>query len=49
MLIIIKNGAKNMDASIKPASQKIIYSIYFDSGSTGVSGVVGSVGGTALG
>jgi hypothetical protein len=48
MLIIIKNGAKNMDASIKPASQ-IIYSIYFDSGSTGVSGVVGSVGVTVLG
>lgn len=48
MLIIIKNGAKNMDASIKPAS-KIIYSIYFDSGSTGVSGGVGSVGVTALG
>lgn len=48
MLIIIKNGAKNMDASIKPASQ-FIYSIYFDSGSTGVSGVVGSVGVTALG
>lgn len=48
MLIIIKNGAKNMDASIKPASQ-IIYSIYFASGSTGVSGVVGSVGVTALG
>lgn len=48
MLIIIKNEAKNMDASIKPASQ-IIYGIYFDSGSTGVSGVVGSVGVTALG
>lgn len=48
MLIIIKSEAKNMDASIKPAS-KIIYGIYFDSGSTGVSGVVGSVGVTALG